>query len=107
MTERQAALTGWREYELRRKGHEEAAREEWERIRWKAWRDILLSPHIKRLDKPRSPKAFLRFPWEEPEDDELRRKAEDYRVSPEEEAELNRIFNELENRERQGDGEIR
>lgn len=107
MTERQAALTGWREYDLRRRGLEEAAREEWERIRWMAWQNVLLSPNIKSANKPRTPRAFWRFPWEEPEDEELRRKAADYRVSPEEEAELNRIFKELEFNDKQGDGEIR
>lgn len=105
MTERQAALTGWREYELRRKGLEQARREKWERIRWAAWQNVLLSPNIKGPSKPRTPRAFWRFPWEEPADEELRRKAADYRVSPEEAEELDRIFRELENRK--GDGEIR
>ena len=69
MTEEQAARTSWREYDLRRRGLEKAQQEEWE---------------------------FLRFPWEEPESEELKRKAEEYRVSPEEAAELNRIFQEIE-----------
>ena len=96
MTEEQAARTSWREYDLRRRGLEKAQQEEWERLRWIAWQNVLLSPNIKSHNKPKSPRAFLRFPWEEPESEELKRKAEEYRVSPEEAAELNRIFQEIE-----------
>ena len=61
-----------------------------------AWQNMMLSPNIKPVNKPKSPMAFCRFPWEEPEDDEIRRKAEKYRVTDEEIAELNRIFAEVE-----------
>lgn len=61
-----------------------------------AWQEVLLSPNIKPYNKPKTPQAFCRFPWEESQDDELKRKAEQYRITPEEEAELNRIFKEIE-----------
>lgn len=60
------------------------------------WQNVLLSPNIKKIDKPKTPQAFCRFPWEESEDVELKKKAEEYRITPEEEAELNRIFKEFE-----------
>lgn len=60
------------------------------------WQEMLLSPNIKQGHKPRSPQKFCRFPWEQSEEDELRQKAEEYRITPEEEAELNRIIKEWE-----------
>lgn len=64
--------------------------------RWMVWQIMRLSPYIKPVDKPNSPKSFWPFPWEQPDDDELKRKAEMYRITPEEEAELNRILMEWE-----------
>ena len=57
---------------------------------------MLLSPHIKHFNKPKSPTTFCRFPWEKPNDEELKEKAKQYRVTPEEEKELNRILAEWE-----------
>lgn len=72
--------------------------------RWIAWQNMLLSPNIKPVNKPRTPTAFCRFPWEEAEDEELKRKAKEYRVTPEEIAELNRIFAEVEAAQKQNNG---
>lgn len=60
------------------------------------WQEILLSPNIKQGHKPKSPQAFCRFPWEPSEAEELKQKAEAYKITPEEEAELNRIIAEWE-----------
>lgn len=57
---------------------------------------MLLSPYIKPVNKAKTPAAFCRFPWEKPEADELKEKAKQYRVTPEEERELNRIMAEWE-----------
>jgi len=57
---------------------------------------LLLSPNIKAIHKPKTPRAFVRFPWEPSEDVELAEKAKEYRITPEEEAELNRIMAEYE-----------
>lgn len=64
--------------------------------RWLAWQNVLLSPNIKPAHKPKTATAYCRFPWEESEEDELTRKAKEYRVTPEEVAELNRIMAEWE-----------
>lgn len=71
--------------------------ERWEIARWMAWQNAL--PNFERARRPRTPQAYWRFPWEQPSEDELREKAEQYRVSAEEAAELNRIFAEIENKE--------
>ena len=92
MTEEQAARTSFREYILRRDGHERGLRQQWTIARWMAWRDVLLSPNIKAIDKPKSPQDFLRFPWEESKHTEMARKAEEYRVTDAEVAELNKIM---------------
>ena len=63
------------------------------------WQEILLSPNIKPGHKPRTPQNFCRFPWEQSEEDELKQKAQAYRITPEEEAELNRIIAEWEARQ--------
>lgn len=94
-TEREAGLTTTREYLLLRKGADEAARERWEIARWQAWQRMLLSPDIKPHNKPNNPKAFMRFPWEEPEAEEVLRMAKGSRVSEDEAKELNRIFTQL------------
>lgn len=61
-----------------------------------AWQNLLLSPNIKPGRKPRSVQAFCRFPWEQSDADELAQKARDYRITPAEEAELNRMLHEWE-----------
>lgn len=60
------------------------------------WQEMLLSPNIKPGHKPKTPQAFCRFPWEQTEAEELAEKAKQYRITPEEEAELNRILKEWE-----------
>ena len=60
------------------------------------WQEMLLSPNIKPAHKPKTPRAFCRFPWEQTEADELTEKAKQYKITPEEEAELNRIMKEYE-----------
>lgn len=60
------------------------------------WQEMLLSPNIKPGRKPKTPQAFCRFPWEQTEAEELAEKAKQYRITPEEEAELNRIMKEWE-----------
>ena len=75
--------------------------------RWIAWQNMMLSPHIKPVNKPKTPTAFCRFPWDEPEGDELKRKAEQYRVTPEEIAELNRIFAEVEAAQKKDNDDVK
>ncbi len=60
------------------------------------WQEMLLSPNIKPVHKPKTPTAFYRFPWEPSADEELAEKAKQYTITPEEEAELNRIMKEWE-----------
>ena len=96
MTERQAALTGYHEYELRLKGFERQMQERWTVARWICWQQHLLSPNIKPGNKAKTAQAFCRFPWEQSEAEELAEKAKFYRITPEEEAELNRIMAEYE-----------
>lgn len=96
MTERQAALTGMREYQLRVEGKEKDAQELWGIARWIAWQGMLMSPYIKQHNKPTSAQGFCRFPWETPEAEEIAEKAKQYRVTPEEETALNKILMEWE-----------
>ncbi len=60
------------------------------------WQEMLLSPNIKPGSKPRTPQSFCRFPWEQPDAEALAEKAKEYRVTPEQVAELNRIMTEWE-----------
>ncbi len=60
------------------------------------WQEMMLSPNIKPAHKPKTPQAFCRFPWEQSADEELAEKSKAYRITPEEEAELNRIMKEWE-----------
>lgn len=60
------------------------------------WQEMLLSPNIKPGNKPRTPQSFCRFPWEQPDAEALAEKAKAFRITPEEEAELNRIMTEWE-----------
>lgn len=60
--------------------------------RWMMWQEQLMSPYIKEGHKAKTAQAFCRFPWEETEEEEMKRKAEQYKVTPQEEAELNRII---------------
>ena len=62
-----------------------------------AWQNVLLSPNIKQHNKPKSPQAFLPFPWEKPSDEELAEKAQKYRLTDAEVVELNKILETWEN----------
>lgn len=81
---------------MRLQGKDEDAKERWTIARWMMWQEMLLSPNIKAFNKPKTPQAFCRFPWEESTEEELKRKVEEYRITPEQEAELNRIMQEWE-----------
>lgn len=63
MTERQAAMTSVREFQLRVNGYKEKQQLEWERARWSAF--SIFSPFVK--NGPRTPKQWMRFPWEQPD----------------------------------------
>lgn len=89
----QAWNTGYHEYELRLRGYEQSSHQAWEIARWQIWHQYQLSPNIKSGRKPRRPVDLQRFPWEESEKDELKRKAKKYgKVSKKELNELLKIF---------------
>ena len=92
MTEEQAAKTSWHEYQIRLKGREKELEREWEIRRWQAFHIIRYYPMTKAAARPKKPKDLCQFPWETENPEELKRKAEQYRISPEEEAELNKII---------------
>lgn len=60
MTERQAAMTGMREFMHRLNAHREQQQVEWERARWMAF--SIFSPFVK--NGPKTAKQWVRFPWE-------------------------------------------
>lgn len=92
MTEREAALTSYPEYLLRLNGKIEKDREKWELARWICWQQMLLSPNIKPGHKPNTAKGYCTFPWERETAEELKQKAAECRITPEQEAELNEII---------------
>lgn len=96
MTERQAAETSMHEYQLRLKGKEREIQREWELTRWQTWQ--MMRPNFKKGSEPKTPQAFVRFPWEQPEADEAREKMERSRVTEAQAAVLNRIFDEIHKR---------
>jgi hypothetical protein len=63
MTEREAAMTSIREFQLRMNGYKEHQQVEWDRARWTAF--SIFTPFVK--NGPKTPKAWVRFPWEQPE----------------------------------------
>ena len=95
MTLRQAAATSMHEYLVRLEGAQHKERERWELARWICWHQMRLSPNIPKHSTSSTPKAFCRFPWEAPSDEELKAKAEEYRITEEEIEELNKIFASL------------
>ena len=96
MTERQAGLATAREiYELMR-AWSERERGAWERTRWLAWQMMLLSPNIQPGKKPRTVQDFMRLPWEKkPVEMSAEKAREKARVTDEEKAILNAIFDEI------------
>lgn len=92
MTEEQAARTSWHEYQVRLKGKEKELEREGELRRWQAFHIIRWYPMMKANVRPKKPQDLCQFPWEQESPEELKRKAEQYKISPEEEAELNEII---------------
>ena len=86
-------MTSLREYQIRLRGLERKQRMAWEHSRWEVWQ--LLSPHYKRGRAPQTPQAFCRFPWERAENniEDMQQSLERSRVSAEEAAALNALFN--------------
>lgn len=90
-TEKEAALTTMHEYRLLVEGWEKKQRTAWETARWQTWYGVMTNPYVKGHNKPRTPKALMRFPWEE-EDPEITVTPDDIRVTQAEADCLNRIF---------------
>lgn len=65
MTERQAAMTGVREYNHRLKAHQAMQQAEWERARWMAF--SIFSPFVGKKG-PKTASDWVRFPWEKPKE---------------------------------------
>lgn len=67
MTQAQAARTSLAELRHRIDAHNRELQEQWEIARWMRWHAVQLSPDIHSYNKPRTPLAMMRFPWEKPE----------------------------------------
>ena len=80
------------EYLLRSDGFTRAQQRDYEHMRWLVWQ--MMMPHFKKGHIPGSPRAFLRFGWEEMSEEEAAEKVEACKITEEEVAELNRIFAE-------------
>lgn len=93
-SEREAALTTRREYDLLVEGKAEEARARMEELRWLAFRIYKQNPYIL---PPRAQTAqeFFRFPWEEPKAEEVQQKVAACTVTEDEAAILNKIFADL------------
>lgn len=79
-TELEAAQTTFTELRALSRAHEARERREWERLRWQEWHQTMLSPYIKPVNKPRTPKAMMPFAWETPDNMEAPKGCE---VTPE------------------------
>ncbi len=79
------------EVRQRMEGYERQQHHAWEIARWQEWHQTMLNPYIKPADRPKTPKALVCFPWEQP--DEARVKPADCHLTKEQIAELNKIFN--------------
>ena len=88
-------MTTLHEYQLRLEGLDRKRRFEWEQSRWKVWQ--LLSPHYKRGRAPQTPQSFCRFPWNNI--DSTKEALERSKVSAEEAAALNALFNNQQTQE--------
>lgn len=89
LTERQAGLCSTREYFLRLEGWERAKRAKYELLRWEAWR--LMAPYYKKGQAPTTPQDYLRFPWEEPTEEEIASHKDDSNLTQGQVDELNRL----------------
>ena len=67
MTAVQAARTSLPEVRHLVEAANRATQERWEIARWMRWHALQLSPDVKPYNKPKSPKAMMPFPWDEPE----------------------------------------
>lgn len=61
MTERQAAMTSYKEFISRLTAYREIQQAEWERARWMAF--SIFSPFINK-NRPKSAQRWFPFPWE-------------------------------------------
>lgn len=75
-------------------GHDEAMRERMEVARWSCFNIYSMNPYIKGA-KARTPRHYIRFPWEEMTAEEVNAMRESCHVTEEEQAELDRIFKEV------------
>ena len=95
-TEAQAARTSFRELRLLREGKEQERKDRYELARWIAFHIYSQNPYIK-PPRAHTAQSCCRFPWEETTEEEAREAAERCRVTPEEEAKLNEIFEKIMN----------
>ena len=75
-------------------GAEKADRERMELARWVCFNIYQMNPYIKGM-KARSPRQYIRFPWEEMTAEEANAMKEKCHVTEWEQAELDRIFKEI------------
>ena len=75
-------------------GRDEAMRERMEVARWICFHIYAMNPYIKGM-KARTPRQYIRFPWEEMTAEEANAMRESCHVTEEEQAELDRIFKEV------------
>lgn len=64
LTQEQAGWVSVQEYRQRAEGAEMQERARWERARWQMYLMMQMHPNIKPHQKPKTPQAFARFPWE-------------------------------------------
>lgn len=99
--EREAGLTTYREYQMLLEGKEQDHRDLMEVARWVCFNIYSMNPYIKGT-KARNPRSYIRFPWEEMSAEEVERIRGRCHVTAEEQAELDRIFNEVFGNENRG-----
>lgn len=97
MTEEQAGWVTVREFLARQKAHERRSQEEWERARWQMFLVMQMHPNIKKSQKPGSPAAWIRFPWENPVEGIT---IEDCHVTEEQQEQLDELLQNFINRKR-------
>lgn len=100
MTAEEAGRTTVREYELRRRGHEEAEQEKWERARWEMFLAMQMQPFVKAHSKPKTPQAWIPFPWERKSAEEVRK--EDCKVTEYEVGQLGKLLRDFKERRSNG-----
>lgn len=94
-TEREAGLTTFREYRMLREGKEEEWKERMEIARWLAFRMYEINPYIKPGTRARTERAYFRFAWEVMTAEEANAMQASCHVTPEEQAQLDKIFKEV------------